>query len=102
MIAIQSKSSLVSFLAATVGLTVFLFFVFFNSCDDTLSIKIDAEMIVKKSKSLVSQPTMDTAEPKIWSQHRLKPLGTVFTFHLEITLQSLSYCSVYWSIILVS
>lgn len=63
MIAIQSKSSLVSFLAATVGLTVFLFF--FNSCDDTLSIKIDAEMIVKKSKSLVSQPTMDTAEPKI-------------------------------------
>lgn len=64
MIAIQSRSGLVSFLAATVGLTA-CFFVFFNSCNDTLSIKIDAEMIVKKSKSLVSQPTMDTAEPKI-------------------------------------
>lgn len=65
MIAIQSRSSLVSFLAATVGLTGFFFVFFLNSCDDTLSIKIDAEMIVKKSKSLVSQPTMDTAEPKI-------------------------------------
>lgn len=64
MIAIQSRSSLVSFLAATVGLTVsFLFFLIHVMIHCLL--KIDAEMIVKKSKSLVSQPTMDTAEPKI-------------------------------------
>lgn len=61
---------------------------FFFSCDDTLNIRNNAEVMFKNSKSLVSQPTMNTAEPNIWSQHRFESLITVTFRHL--TWKSLS------------
>lgn len=62
----------------------------YYSCDETLYIIIHVEMMFKNSKSLVSQPTMNTAEPKIWSQQFLEPLGTVtFTHSTWKSLSSL-------------
>lgn len=61
---------------------------FFSSCDDTLNMRINVEVMFKNSESLLSQPTTNTAEPNIWSRHLFESISTVTFRHL--TWKSLS------------